>query len=401
MATRWRASAGPYERDSRSGMESVLRRQLLYLGAVAAFARPQKPQQQTNSVTAGATEDQTIRVGLVLSSFKDSEDHYGAKVKGLPDPRPAGADLSDAQLDALVRKALAFGTKGKIELSSIPAADDWVLIKTDVSACGSGALRPAPGSIADLRVVRSLLGYLVENKCGARITIAEGLGGCGDAWASEWNGAFGGLSYKRMIADFSRLHPSIKFDLMDLDQQPAIALPVEGKTLARRNTEQSYSIPKAIQQCDRLISVAPLAVDSRLGAALTFGNYLSIASASRYGTARSGLEKLGEPAEIAVDLFSYHPADYAILGGSWGMEEGGSVHHNLIVAGASAVSVDAVAAAVMGFAAGDLQVLPMAERKGFGSRDVDAIWVRGNEIEQARRPFRKPAGWTAPQPLAI
>lgn len=378
----------------------MLRRHLLYLGAAAAFAR-QKPQQQTDIATAGATDDQTIRVGLVLSSFKDSEDHYGAKVKGLPDPRPVDADLSDAQLDALVRKALAFGTKGKLdELASILAAEDWVMIKPDVSACGSGASHYVPGSIADLRVVRSLIGYLVENKRGARITVAEGLGGCGDAWASEWDGAFGGLSYKKMIADFSRSHSSIKFELMDLDQQPAVTLPVEGKALARRNTEQSYSIPSAIQQCDRLISVAPLKVDARLGAALTFGNYLGVASASTYGPRKTGLYKLGEPAEIAVDLFSYHPADYAILGGSWGLEEGGSVHYNAIVAGAGAVPVDAVAAAVMGFAPGDLQVLPMAERKGFGSPDVDGIWVRGNEIEQARRPFRKPAGWTAPAALA-
>jgi hypothetical protein len=377
----------------------VLRRQLLYLGAAAAFARPQKPQkspEQTDVVIAGATDDQTVRVGLVLSTFKDSEDHYGAKVAGLPDPRPVDADLSDAQLNALVRKALAFGTKGKPELSSMVAADDWVVIKVDVSACGNAAPGRVPGSIADLRVVRSLIGYLAENKCGARITIAEGLGECGDAWSSEWDGAFGGLSYKKMVAEFSRSHPSIKFELMDLDQQPAIALPVEGKALARRNTEQSYFIPKAVQQCDRLISVAPLKVHPRLGAALTFGNYLGIAPATRYGTAKEGLDKLGEPAEIAVDLFSYHPADYALLGGSWGMEEGRSVHHNLIVAGASAVSVDAVAAAVMGFAPGDLEVLPMAEHRGFGSRDVDAIWVRGNEIEQARRPFRKPAGWTAP-----
>jgi uncharacterized protein (DUF362 family) len=145
-----------------------------------------------------------------------------------------------------------------------------------------------------------------------------------------------------------------------------------------------------------VISVALVKVYPRLGAALTFGNYHGIAPATRYGTAKEGLDKLGEPAEIAVDLFSYHPADYALLGGSWGIEEGRSVHHNLIVAGASAVSVDAVAAAVMGFAPGDLEVLPMAEHRGFGSRDVDAIWVRGNEIEQARRPFRKPAGWTAP-----
>ena len=109
----------------------------------------------------------------------------------------------------MVRKALAFGTKGKLdELASILAAEDWVMIKPDVSACGSGASRYVPGSIADLRVVRSLIGYLVENQRGARITVAEGLGGCGDAWASEWDGAFGGLSYKKMMADFSRSHPS-------------------------------------------------------------------------------------------------------------------------------------------------------------------------------------------------
>ena len=291
----------------------------------------------------------------------------------------------------------AFGTKGKLdELASILAAEDWVMIKADVSACGSGASRYVPGSIADLRVVRSLIGYLVENKCGARITVAEGLGGCGDAWASEWDGAFGGLSYRKMIADFSRLHPSIKFELMDLDQQPAIALPVEGKALAapeyRAVLFHSKGHP-AVRPADQRGAAEGR---SRLGAALTFGNYLSIASASSMGPAKTGLDKLGEPAEIAVDLFSYHPADYAILGGSWGMEEGGSVHHNVIVAGASAVPVDAVAAAVMGFAPGDLQVLPMAERKGFGSPDVDEIWVRGNEIEEARRPFRKPAGWTPP-----
>ena len=133
----------------------MLRRQLLYLGAAAAFARPQKPQkspEQTDVVIAGATDDQTVRVGLVLSNFKDSEDHYGAKVTGLPDPRPVNADLSDAQLNALVRKALAFGTKGKPELSSMVAADDWVLIKVDVTVCGGAAPGRVPGSTADLRV---------------------------------------------------------------------------------------------------------------------------------------------------------------------------------------------------------------------------------------------------------
>jgi hypothetical protein len=33
---------------------------------------------------------------------------------------------------------------------------------------------------------------------------------------------------------------------------------------------------------------------------------------------------------------------------------------------------------------------------GYGSRNLDEIWMRGNEVEQARRVFRKPQGWTNP-----
>ena len=40
--------------------------------------------------------------------------------------------------------------------------------------------------------------------------------------------------------------------------------------------------------------------------------------------------------------------------------------------------------------------LAMAERRAaWGILDTDLIWTRGNEIEQARRPFRKPAAWAA------
>ena len=130
---------------------------------------------------------------------------------------------------------------------------------------------------------------------------------------------------------------------MDLDQQPAPSACRWRVRPWRRNTEQSYSIPSAIQQCDRLVGVGvPLKVDARLGAALTFGNYLSVASASASRAPQDRPRETGRTRRnCGEDLFSYHPADYAILGGSWGLEEGGSVHHNAIVAGAGAVPVDA------------------------------------------------------------
>lgn len=216
-----------------------------------------------------------------------------------------------------------------------------------------------------------------------------------DGWTSDWGGAFGGLSYKKMVEDFSKRHPSIRFELLDLNFDETVQMPVPGDALAKQNPEGTYHLPKTIQQCDKLISVAPLKTNALTGVALSLANYLGIGPGAKYGFPKSGLLKLGAADEVIADLFSYHPADFAILGGGWGVEGDGaqSVHHNLIIAGANAVAVDAVGAAVMGFNPAQIRHFQLAERKGFGGCDLDLIWTRGNELEQARRPFRKPAAW--------
>jgi uncharacterized protein (DUF362 family) len=238
-------------------------------------------------------------------------------------------------------------------------------------------------------VVRSLIEFLVEHKCGARFTIAEGPDGgqpserskAGvNGWSTEWGGEFGGLSYDKMIREVSQKYSKIAFDRVDLNFDEAIPLPLHGKTL-------TYFVPKTIQQCDRVITVAPLATSEQFGVSLGVANYWGIAPGAHYGFPKTGLLKLGQPEEVLVDLFSYHPADYAIVGGGWGVEGGGrSVHHNVLLAGTNAVSVDAVGAAIMGFEPTKVAHLALAQRRGFGVADLGPIWTRGNEIEQARRP---------------
>jgi hypothetical protein len=353
---------------------------------------------EKDTAAAGATVDTTPRVGIVLSSFAGSEDHDGTKVRGPADPAPVDAELSAGQIDAMLRQAIALGTTRRGGLTAIVASDDWVVIKPGIETCyESPGHRYLRGSVADLRVVRSLIEFLVERKCGARFTIAEGSGewqprekskAAFDGWSTEWGGEFGGLSYDKMIRELSQKYPKIAFDRVDLNFDEPIALPLRGKPL-------TYFIPKTIQQCDRIISVAPLATDEQTGVSLSVANYRGIAPGAQYGFPKTGLMKLGRPDEVLVDLFSYHPADYAIVGGTWGVEGGRPsdagarpVHHNVLVAGTNAVSVDAVAAAIMGFDPTQVAHLALAERRGFGDADLGPIWTRGNEIEQARRPFR-------------
>jgi hypothetical protein len=221
-----------------------------------------------------------------------------------------------------------------------------------------------------------------------------------DGWSTDWAGAFGGLSYKTMADRFTQKYAGIRFDLVDLNFDSVVDLPVQGNVLARNNREGIYSIPKTIQQCDRIISVAPLKTHTMTGVSLAIKNYFGIGPGASYGFPKDGLHRLGSPNEVMLDLFSFHPADYAIVGGSWGLEGDGphapgarSVHHNVIVAGPNAVAVDAVAASIMGFEAARLPYLTLAEKRGFGVADPDVIWIRGKDVERARKIFRKPSGW--------
>ena len=394
------------------------RRSFLGLGAAtASLARAQKTPSQ-ESVVASASRDRTPRVGIVASSFRNSVDHDGSAIPGLADPRPMDADLTQGQIEAMLIKAVELGGPVKGGIGAILGPEDWVVIKPNIVLCHGlgpdtrdGGVHHAylRGSVTDLRVIQALVVYLAEHKCGARITIAEGSGewmpkerskSPVDGWTSEWDGAFGGLSYRKIVDNCSRSYPGIRFEITDLNFDSVVELPVPGKAVARNNPDGTYSIPKTIQQCDRLISVAPLKTHTMTGVSLSMKNYFGIGPGSKYGFPKDGLHKLGHPNEVMVDLFSFHPADYAIVGGSWGMEGDGphapgasSVHHNVIVAGANAVAVDAVAANIMGFKPGELPWLEIAERRGFGVADPDVIWTRGNSIEEVYKAFRKPAGW--------
>ena len=171
------------------------RRLILPLAALAAFA--QKPPDET--VTATATQDRTPRVAIVLSSFAGSKDHDDTPIAGLADPRAVGAELTSAQLDALVAKAIELGTTRDGGLTAMVGPEDWVVILTE------------PG--ADPRVVRSLQTFLATRRRGKRFTVAG---------------------------------PD------DLGRADTQEMPMPGG-------ERLYRIPKMILQCDRLLRVGPLA----------------------------------------------------------------------------------------------------------------------------------------------
>ncbi|MFA6107253.1 MAG: DUF362 domain-containing protein [Candidatus Latescibacterota bacterium] len=350
-------------------------------------------------------------------------------------PRRAALDatLTGDQVDAVVRRALDLDdTPGS--LCRLVRPDDWVVVKPNIvtspthqcSYWHEGVAHP--GQVTDLRVIRSIVGYLAERCRPRRISIAEGGAEWRrsadpdkeDGWTVHWP-EFDGLSYAGIVAEFAASHPGL-VDIVDLNEDEIRFLPVpdphgSGIGAYQRVNEQGrpaerygrgayvpgtgtlregYYIPRTVLDCDRLISV-PAMKTHACGTTLAIKNYVGILPSHPSGKVNKSEIHQGDFQKGFVDLFSYHPADYSVIEGFWGTEGNGpqwgeNLQHNVVVAGADPVAVDAVASAVMGFNPDDLEYLHYAARKGFGVLDLNRITVVGQPIVAVRRRFATAAG---------
>jgi uncharacterized protein (DUF362 family) len=334
------------------------------------------------SVTASATRSSVPRVGIVASSFAGGEEHDGTKISGLAEPCPIDAALTDAQLDALVVKAMDLGQlirssrRGSRRRSS---SEDWVVVLI------RGEDGP-PGSGTDPRVARTVVRTMAELGQGKRFTIARGSATKIDGFSDDW---------QRLVADMKRQAPAARFELLDLNDDEWLEAPTFDRHLASRNPKGLYAVARTIRQCDRVVSLAPLATDALTGVALAASNYWGVAPGSVYGYPKKKLLELGTPGEVLLDLYLHQPSRSSIVGGSMGVEGDGesTLRHNVIIAGRSTTAVDAVGAAVMGFDPENLPYLKKFVRRGLGVRDPYSIWTSGCYIDDVVRQFDRPAQW--------
>jgi uncharacterized protein (DUF362 family) len=334
------------------------------------------------SMLASATWSATPRAGIVLSSFAGGEEHDGTKLAGLADPQPVDKPLTPAQITALLRKAMELASRApagsggggggrRRSQGQGPGSDEWAVILITLN----------PTVSTDPQLVAAYLEDQASQRRGKRFTIAAG---------STLPPA-----YATLVASLTKRYPQILFDTVDLSKDAFIESPSIRRTFAKNNPQGLYAIANTIRECDRVVSIAPLQVSRTTGVALAVANYWAVAPPSAYGPRKEKLASLGDPVDVLTDLYLHRPADYAIVGGSVHQDAGGPVHHNIVIAGSNAVSVDSIGAAVMGFDPEKLPLLDRLEARGFGVISPDSIWTRGNEIEQARKPFRKPQEFAA------
>ncbi|MBT4501884.1 MAG: DUF362 domain-containing protein [Gemmatimonadetes bacterium] len=347
----------------------------------------------------------------------------------LTTPVPATDPLDYEKIKEMVWTAIELAPTKEGLLPAIIPEGGWVVVKPNMVSMKTQGWYSL-GDITDPRVTQAVLEYLAEKSHAGRITLAMGGSWRGlhgdphpkDSGAEKQNGvqvdgftctwgddypSFEG-SFQDVVDDLATRYPDKRFDTDNFnydvfpDIEGAKKVPVPMVNGIGGWSTDDYYVSNMILNCDTFISVPALKVHNIPGISLAHKNYMGTASRVMYGVSGWWLGDLhsqpGGPDAVFSDLFSYHPADYVVLGGAWGMEGDGPhisqggipIRTNMILAGPDPVAVDAVGATVMGFNPWDIEHLRRSAIKDHGTLDMDFITVRGNSIDEVQMQFAKP-----------
>ena len=359
------------------------------------IARTPERQEKTGFPLVGevsaATKPGTSVVGLIGSDYEQLEN-----------PAPRDAELSEAQVEEMVRHAVTMaGGLGK----QLKADAEWVVIKINIVELRE----PGSGIITDWRVVKALIKIVHEVAPHARITIAEGPAewitpGSPEVAAGADRDRIDGFElagFRQLLTDPELA--DVDLDIVDLNFDEIVEMEIPGGGYA----QDRWSLPAAIVESDFVISVPVLKIHEDIGMTNAMKNFVGIAPGMVYGWPKmSGYPpRSGNPGiphtsgildETICDLVTAAGIDFALVDAIMCMEraktdkfDGRQVRMNAILASADVVAADAVAAWLIGLNPFDIEYLTLAAQRGLGQCDPARIKVEGSAVENLAFRFEK------------
>ena len=362
--------------------------------------------------------------------------------KQLAAPVPLDATpVTYEQVDAVVRRALDLDTS-ETSITKAIHPSDWVLVKLNLVRTPvsdhDGKRRNESfwkggvghwGDSTDARVVKSVVGYMVEKVKPRRITLVEGPTGWTaagkygqgpqyensydeDGWTLHWK-EFGNISYKEMCDEFNHSQNHTVVDYINLNDDPYRFVPVPGGAFQREGVtfrkgkfayqamvsgtgkpREGYYMPETMLKADKLVNIPAMKMNVG-GGTLIFKNYVGAFASIPYGDGlgKGQMDKWGFSHGM-VDIFSYLPTSYAVIAGFWASEKDWptntqNLHHNVVIAGGNPVATEATALRVMGTNPAETVQMHLARSKGLGSWEEQDITVVGDPVRSVRHNFLK------------
>jgi uncharacterized protein (DUF362 family)/Pyruvate/2-oxoacid:ferredoxin oxidoreductase delta subunit len=270
--------------------------------------------------------------------------------------------VSDS-IEGSVRKAVDL-------IGGIPAgvtSETRVLIKPNFIR----AEAPAVGTTTHPEIVRTVATMFKEK--GARVAIGEASG-------NQYN--------TEEIFEHLRIRDRLGgFEVLDLDRDRIVSVEIRDARALKK-----VGIAETVLNADLIVSLPVMKTHNSTVFTGAMKNMMGVLpEREKWNMHLSGLH------EALVDLNrAVGPRlivmDAIVAMEGWGPAMGYPVKMGLVLAGTDFVAVDSVAAAIMGIELKDVKHLVRATEEGLGVSDLSDIEIRGEEIVNVKRRFRKAPG---------
>jgi uncharacterized protein (DUF362 family) len=328
------------------------------------------------------------------------KDKY-SKVAIVQSEKAWAKEITYADIKNMVRKSveLAGGLKDLIKPGHTVVIKPNLVISKDNN---SGQLldKEINGITTDWRVTKALVEFVRELNSIGKVYIMEG-----------------SAEYKTsdVMKNLNYTHEYIRDvdGFIGIEEDSGVWQDYNSTSLVKVNLpngllHKEYYLNKRYKEADVIISVACL--KSHASAIVTGGiKNLAIGAtpANIYGASQTDNSRMnmvphdnkdGDLHKWIHDYYSCRPADYVLLDGLEGFQNGPAAGYinssnedkmnmRLIISGKDAVAVDTIAALVMNWDPGSVAYLRYLSDSGIGVMDVSKIRVVGNTVDEVRKDF--------------
>ena len=246
-----------------------------------------------------------------------------------------------------------------------------VLIKPNIV----GPSRSGSGNITDARITEAITRLVLERN-PKRVIIGEGSG-----VGYDFPGRRDSITCME-ASGTSAVAEKLGVELVDLnrDEQVKVSAP-------NAYVMDAFSVARTAREADVTICLPVMKTHIRTGITCGLKNMKGVLPGNeKKRTHQCGLDR------GIVDLNRLMKPGFTVVDGLIGMQgihagEVDRVPLGLIMAGSDVVAVDAVCSAVMGFDIDQILHVKLAAEAGLGVANLNQIEVRGERIEDVKRPF--------------
>ncbi len=195
---------------------------------------------------------------------------------------------------------------------------------------------------------------------------------------------------------YTELAKSMRIPLVNLHSGEMVEVPVSGG-----HAFDKITLHHSLSDIDLLCSVPMMKTHVLATVTLGMKNLIGLYPGTVYASVRAWIHEhaaqAGSPgvAFEIIDMVKASKIGLVVVDGSMAMEGDGPTDGNLvkmdvIVAGTNPLATDMVATSVMGFETNDIPTFEVAHKAGMQPTHINQIEVRGENIRNVRRRFKRP-----------